>query len=109
MERGGGGGGLGHRLGLGCTHRGGWAIGPGSTSPSFVLTPAAFSPVRLFPLPLPLPLPASPVVVHGGREVPWIVRVGGGGVGLPFAVSLPTVIQASVSIAVSSVKRPPLC
>lgn len=28
--------------GLGSTHRGGWAIGPGSTPPSFVLTPAAF-------------------------------------------------------------------
>lgn len=34
-------GGLKDKLGPGCTHRRGWAIGPGSTPPSFVLTPAA--------------------------------------------------------------------
>lgn len=91
------------KLGLDLTHRGGWAIGPGSTPPSFVLTPAAFPPVRLFAIPLPAP----PVLVHGRREVPRIASVGGG-VGLPLPVSLPAVIQASVAVAVSSVKRPPL-
>lgn len=37
-------GGLKDKLRSGCTHRGGWAIGPGSTPPSFVLTPAALPP-----------------------------------------------------------------
>lgn len=96
-----------HNLRSGCTHRGGWAIGPGSTPPSFVLTPAAFPPVRL--VPITLPLAAATVVVHARGEVPWIVTLGCS-MWLPFsvAVSISALIQASGSLAVSSVKWPVL-
>ena len=82
-----------HSLRAGCTHRGGRAIGPGSTPPSFVLTPAAFPSVRLFPL----PLSAAPVVVHVRGEDAWIVSFGGS-MRLPFSFAVP--------FAESSVKWP---
>ena len=86
-------------LGTGCTHRGGWAIGPGSTPPSFVLTPAAFPPVRL--VPFTFSLPAASVVVHIWWEVPWIITFSCS-VWLPVPIS--TLIQPSVSLAVPSIK-----
>lgn len=96
-----------HNLRSGCTHRGGWAIGPGSTPPSFVLTPAAFPPVRL--VPFTLPFAAASVVVHAWGEVAWIVTFSCS-VWLPFsvAVSVSALIQASGSLAVSSVEWPVL-
>lgn len=94
-----------HDPGPGCTHRGRWAIGPCSTPPSFVLTPAAFPPVRFSPL--AIPLAASPVVVQVWRKVALVVTFGHS-VGLSFPVTIPAVIQASVSLPAPSVKRPVL-
>lgn len=97
-----------HNLRSGCTHRGGWAIGPGSTPPSFVLTPAAFPPVRL--VPLALPLSATSVVAHVWGEVAWIVTFSCS-MWLPVSVTVSIsalISQASVSLAVSSVKWPVL-
>lgn len=90
-----------------CTHRGGSAIGPCSTPPSFVLTPAAFPPVGL--ISLSLPLAATSVVVHVWREVALVVSLRSS-VGIPFsvAVSISAGIQSSVPFAVSSVKCPQL-
>lgn len=90
-----------HNLRSGCTHRGGWAIGPCSTPPSFVLTPAAFPPVRFFPL--AIPLTASSVVVHVRRKVALVVTFSYS-VGLSFSVAISAVFQAPVSLPASSVK-----
>lgn len=94
-----------HNLRSGCTHRGGWAIGPGSTPPSFVLTPAAFSPVRL--LPVTIPIPAASILVHAWREVAWIVTFSCS-MRLPFSfmVAVSALIKGSVSLAESSVQWP---
>lgn len=89
----------------GCTHRGRWAIGPCSTPPSFVLTPAAFPPVRFSPF--AVPLAASSVVVHVWRKVALVVTFSHS-VRLSFPVTIPAVIQASVSLPASSIKRPVL-
>lgn len=89
----------------GCTHRGRWAIGPCSTPPSFVLTPAAFPPVRFSPL--ALPLAASPVVVHVWRKVAWVVTFSHS-VRLSFPLTIPAVIQASVPLPASPIERPVL-
>lgn len=92
-----------HNLRSGCTHRGGWAIGPCSTPPSFVLTPAAFPPVRFFPL--ALPLTASSVVVHVWRKAA-LVETFSHSVGLSVSVTISAVFQASVSLPASSIKWP---
>lgn len=105
--RGEGWGELKYNLRSGCTHRGGWAIGPCSTPPSFVLTPAAFPPVRL--IPFTLPLSATSVIVHVWGEVAWIVTFSCS-MWIPFSVtvSISALIQASVSLAVSSFEWPEL-
>lgn len=73
-----------------------------------MLTPAAFPPVGL--IPLSLPLAATSVVVHVWREVALVVSLRRPRVRIPFsvAVSISAGIQASVPLAVSSVKCPQL-
>lgn len=81
-------------LKFGCTHRGGGAIGPGSTPPSFVLTPAAFPSVGI--IPLTLPFATSSVVEHVWSEVAWVVT---------FCCSMWLPISFTVAFVVSSVKQ----
>lgn len=88
------------------THRGRGAIGPGSTPPSFVLTPAALPPVRV--VPLTLSLAAVSVVIHVRGEISRII-VFGCSVRLPVPVPLTALVQSSVSLIVSSVERPVFC
>ncbi|MEQ2179577.1 hypothetical protein GOODEAATRI_026599 [Goodea atripinnis] len=88
------------------THRGRGAIGPGSTPPSFVLTPAAFPPVRV--IPVALSLAAMSVVVQVWGEISRIIAFGCS-VRFPVPVSFATLVQSSVSFIVSSVKRSVFC
>lgn len=85
------------RLGCWSTHRGGWAIGPGSTPPSFVLTPAAFPPVGVLLVPI-----ASPAVVVAGRGVAGVVVAWRS----MFPVPFPAVVLSTVTIAIVSVVWP---
>lgn len=89
------------RLGYWSTHRGGWAIGPGSTPPSFVLTPAAFPPVRVLAVPI-----AAPSEVEAGRGVAGVVVARRPVFPVAIPVPFPAVVQASMALAVVSVVWP---
>lgn len=90
---------------MGSTHRGRWAIGPGSTSPSFVLTPAALAPIGLIAL-AAVALP--PIVVVAGREVSCVVAVSCRN---PSVLTVPvsTVFHAPVTFTVAPIVWPPIC
>lgn len=77
---------------LGSTHRGRWAIGPGSTSPSLVLTPAAF-----------VALVRAAVVVTG-RRVAQVVDVRGQSHAFTFSF----VLLPPVAFTIAPVVRPPV-
>lgn len=83
------------------TPRGGWAIGPGSTPPSFVLTPAAFPPVRVLVVPI-----ATPSVVVAGRGVAGVVVARRPVFPVTIPVPFPAVVQATMALAVVSVVWP---